>query len=69
MIQRIIKLMMALSIIAAAFFSPSGTGQAYAQQAANLVVGYPARSIGSIQLFIAQEKTRGRRRGLRAPWT
>ncbi len=54
--QTIFRLMMLLSIIAAASLSRSAIGQAQAQQDPGLVIGYPARSIGSIQLFIAQEK-------------
>jgi ABC-type nitrate/sulfonate/bicarbonate transport system substrate-binding protein len=64
MIQRIPKLMFLLFLITTASLSRSGTGQAHAQQPAHLVVGYPARSIGSIQLFIAQEKGFFREEGL-----
>jgi ABC-type nitrate/sulfonate/bicarbonate transport system substrate-binding protein len=38
-------------------------------QLANVVIGYPARSIGSIQLFIAQEKGFFREEGLLAQLT
>ena len=63
MIQSIAKLMLSC-IIAAASIIYSGTEPAQAQQAANLIIGYPARSIGSIQLFIAQEKGYFREEGL-----
>jgi ABC-type nitrate/sulfonate/bicarbonate transport system substrate-binding protein len=64
MIQSMLNLMILVFIIAAASLSRSGAEQAYAQQAANLIIGYPARSIGSIQLFIAQEKGFFREEGL-----
>jgi ABC-type nitrate/sulfonate/bicarbonate transport system substrate-binding protein len=63
MIQSIAKLMLSC-IIAATSIIYSGTEPAQAQQAANLIIGYPARSIGSIQLFIAQEKGYFREEGL-----
>lgn len=64
MIQKIAKLIVALSIIGAASFSRNGAQPAHAQQSPSLIVGYPARSIGSIQLFIAQEKGFFREEGL-----
>ena len=56
MIQYIVKMLLLFPIIASASFILSRTEQAQAQHSTNLIIGYPARSIGSIQLFIAQEK-------------
>jgi NitT/TauT family transport system substrate-binding protein len=64
MFHNIPRLILALSIIAAAFASYGSAPRAHAQQAPSVVVGYPARSIGSIQLFIAQEKGFFRQEGL-----
>ena len=46
-----------------------GTASLEAQQLTTLAVGYPARSIGSIQLFIAQEKGFFREEGLQVNLT
>ena len=64
MIQYIVKMLLLFPIIASASFILSRTEQAQAQHSTNLIIGYPARSIGSIQLFIAQEKGFFREEGL-----
>jgi NitT/TauT family transport system substrate-binding protein len=63
MIRSIAKAMTALAVLLAAGLG-AGAERAQAQQSPSLIVGYPARSIGSITLFIAQEKGFFREEGL-----
>jgi NitT/TauT family transport system substrate-binding protein len=64
MIQNIAKVVVLLSIIGVASLGRNGAERVYAQQSSSLIIGYPARSIGSITLFIAQEKGLFREEGL-----
>jgi NitT/TauT family transport system substrate-binding protein len=64
MIQSIVSFILFLILIAGGSAGYFGPVPAKAQQPSSLVIGYPARSIGSIQLFIAQEKGFFRDEGL-----
>jgi ABC-type nitrate/sulfonate/bicarbonate transport system substrate-binding protein len=56
MIESIVRFVLFFTFITAAAVSYYPLASAQAQQPGSIVIGYPARSIGSIQLFIAQEK-------------
>lgn len=65
MYQIIVKLTVLLAVVTIACLTGNASREeAQAQQGRDPVVGYPARSIGSIQLFIAQEKGFFREEGL-----
>jgi NitT/TauT family transport system substrate-binding protein len=69
MMQSILRLILLFTVIAVASFGSYGSAAAQTQPPASLVIGYPARSIGSIQLFIAQEKGFFREEGLQVHLT
>ena len=56
MSKSILRPILWFTVIAAASPGSYRPAAAQSQQPASLVIGYPARSIGSIQLFIAQDK-------------
>jgi NitT/TauT family transport system substrate-binding protein len=62
-------LILLFTVIAVGSLGSYGPAAAQAQQPPSLVLGYPARSIGSIQLFIAQEKGFFREEGLQVHLT
>ena len=68
MIQTFISFLFLLIVSAGALYC-GFVPPAQAQQPTSVVIGYPARSIGSIQLFIAQEKGFFRDEGLQVHLT